>query len=528
MYSAPPVNSNLPHEFAFEPITEDFVLRQLKQLKTNKAIGLDNISARLLKDSASVISASLTRLFNLSLETRTFPSLWKFGKVAALFKKGDRCDANNYRPITVLPTISKILEKAVHTQLYAYLKNNGILTSKQFGFRPKLSTGTALSHFTDNILQNMDAGSFTGAVFLDLSKAFDTVDHPLLLQKLTHIGLTTSTTQWFRSYLTNRSQITSVGDAHSASTEMPIGVPQGSILGPLLFLIYVNDLPDCHLASDIILYADDTVLYYSSKSVSDLEHHINADLGTVSEWFSRNLLTLNISKCNFVIFGSPQKLNRIQGISVKVEGTSIERTQSFKYLGVTLQQSMSWADHVDAISMKINQRIGLIRRIRNLLLLQARVALYNALILPLFDYGDVIWGDKNNDTIMSELQILQNKAAKVMLGQPPRSSSTEALKSLDLKSLSTRRFFHRCIAIHKCLIGETDFSFNFTKSQAVHSYNTRRSNDIRLPLPRTNWGKQTFIFHAAKDWNSLPNDLKECNILSIFKSKLKTFLKDLS
>ena len=167
-----------------------------------REIGLDNISARLLKDSASVISASLTRLFNLSLETRTFPSLWKFGKVAALFKKGDRCDANNYRPITVLRTISKILEKAVHTQLYAYLKNSGILTSKQFGFRPKLSTETALAHFTDNILQNIDAGSFTGAVFLNLSKAFDTAGHPLLLQKLTNIGLTTSTTQWFRSHLT--------------------------------------------------------------------------------------------------------------------------------------------------------------------------------------------------------------------------------------------------------------------------------------------------------------------------------------
>ena len=172
----------------------------------------------------------------------------------------------------------KILEKAVHIQLYAYLKNNEIITSKQFGFRPKLSTGTALAHFTDNILLNMDAGSFVDAVFLDLSKAFDTVDHHLQLQKLTNIGLTSYTTQWFRSYLVNRSQITLVGDADSAATKMPVRIPQGSILGPLLFLIYVNDLPDCHLASDIILYADDTVIYYSTKNVSDLDHHINADL----------------------------------------------------------------------------------------------------------------------------------------------------------------------------------------------------------------------------------------------------------
>ena len=145
---------------------------------------------------------------------------------------------------------------------------------------------------------------------------------------------------------------------------------------------------------------------------------------------------------------------------VQVEGTCIEKTQSFKYLGVTFNQSMSWADHIDAISTKINQRIGLIRRIRNVLPLQTRVTLYNTLILPLFDYGDVIWGDKNKDTIMSELQILQNKAAKVLLGHPPRSSSTEALRSLNLKSLSARRFFHHCIAIHKCLIGETDINLS--------------------------------------------------------------------
>lgn len=167
-------------------------------------------------------------------------------------------------------------------------------------------------------------------------------------------------------------------------------------------------------------------------------------------------------------------------------------------------------DHVDAISTKINQRIGLIKRIRNVLPLQIRVTLYNTLILPLFDYGDVIWGNKNNDTIMSELQ---NKAAKILLGLPSRGSSTEAQRSLDLKSFSARRFLHRCIAIHKCLIGETEFNFNFIKSQAVHSYNTRCSNDLRLPLPRTNWGKQTFIYQDAKDWNSLPTDLKKTSVI---------------
>ena len=154
------------------------------------------------------------------------------------------------------------------------------------------------------------------------------------------------------------------------------------------------------------------------------------------------------------------------------------------------------------------------------------VTFYNTLILPLFYYGDVIWGDKHNDTIMSELQILQNKAAKVLVGHPPWSSSTEALTSLDLKSLSARRFFHRCIAIHKCLIGETDFNFNFIKNQTVHPYNTRRSNDLRLPLSRTNWGKQKFMYRAPKDCNSLSTDLKETHLLSIFKSELKTFLKD--
>ena len=514
--SFPARSTDLP-KFVFKPITEELVRSQLKQLRTNKAIGLDNISARLLKDSASAISKSLTKLFNQSLVTRTFPSLWKFGKVSALFKKGDRCDPNNYRPITVLPTLSKILEKAVHNQLYYFLNDNKIITSKQFGFRPKLSTNTALTHFTDNVLLNMDSGRLTGAVFLDLSKAFDTVDHNLLLHKLKSVGLSEDTVNWFQSYLANRKQRTSVGDTLSVAVPITVGVPQGSILGPLLFLIYVNDLPSCQLASEIILYADDTVIYYSSTDLFDLESKLNSDLATISNWFSSNLLS------NFVIFGNSRKLKLVNEVSLKVNSTAIDRSDSFKYLGVVINQTMSWSEHIDTISTKINQRIGMIKRIRHLLPLHAKLTLYNCLIIPLFDYGDTVWGDKNNDTLMGQLQVLQNKAAKVLLNLPPRSSSTEALDRLDLKTLSQRRHFHRCVMMQKYLLGEIDFKFDIRRNSSFHSYQTRRSNDLHLPRVRTNWGKQTFIYQASKDWNNLDNDIKNSKSLSSFKAKLKTF-----
>ena len=209
----------------------------------------------------------------------------------------------------MLPTLSKSLEKAVHNQLYCYLNDYKIISSKQFGFRHKLSTNVALTHFTDDILLNMDSGHLTGALFLDLSKAFDTVDHNLLLHKLKSIGLSDHAVQWFQSYLTNTKQMTSVGNALSPAASMTVGIPQGSILGPLLFLVYVNDLTSCQLASEIVLYADDTVIYYLSADLFYLESNLNSDLATVSEWFSSNLLTLNISKCKCVILVTYVNLN---------------------------------------------------------------------------------------------------------------------------------------------------------------------------------------------------------------------------
>ena len=214
--------------FSLYEVDEETVLKHLLSLKTNKAIGLDNISARLLKCGARAICPSITKLLNLSIRTGNFPEIWKCSKVAALFKTGDRTNASNYRPISILPTMSKILEKVVHFQFYDFLNSNNLISSKQFGFRPKLSTTSALTSFADEVLLHMESGELCGAVFLDLTKAFDTVDHKILLSKLSAIGVSPSTLQWFKSYLSHRKQRTACSDAVSDPLPMTFGVPQGS------------------------------------------------------------------------------------------------------------------------------------------------------------------------------------------------------------------------------------------------------------------------------------------------------------
>ena len=255
--------------FELEEVQESYVLAQLQTLKTNKAIGLDKISARLLKCASCSISKSITRLLNLSIKSNHFPKIWKCAKVTALFKSGERSNPTNYRPISVLPTLSKLLERTVHSKLYSHLITNNLLTSKQFGFRQRYSTITALTNFADETLSNMECGRLCGAVFLDLSKAFDTVDHSILLHKLKAMGVSSSTVGWFESYLSNRMQQTSCGSELSDALPVTFGIPQGRILGPLLFLVYINDLPSITNKCNVSLYADDTVLYCYASDVND-------------------------------------------------------------------------------------------------------------------------------------------------------------------------------------------------------------------------------------------------------------------
>ena len=367
-------------------------------------------------------------------------------------KKGSKQDPSNYRPISVLPTISKLLEKAVHMQLHSYLCDNNLLSQKQFGFRLNSSTVTASAIFTDKILSAMDKGQLTGAVFIDLTKAFDTVDHSILLSKLCSLGvpITSPAYNWFESYLSNRCQVTVCNGTKSSSETVQIGVSQGSILGPLLFTLYINDLPDYLEHCDVTLYADDTVLFISDKSLHNIKSYMNLDLEKLNNWLKLNHLRVSISKSKFMIIGSSQRPNKIDSISFKVDNMDLDEVSSFKYLGIVINNRLTWQDHVDQMFSKINKKLGLLKRIRYCLPLDARLLFFNSYVLPLFDYADIVWGDRDNSTLMLQLQSLHNKAAKIILDLPIGSSASVALNKLKWKTLARRRAEHRATFIYKC------------------------------------------------------------------------------
>ena len=287
------------NKFCFRPTTTSDVFTHLNKLSKTKATGLDNISARLIRECADIISGPLCDLFNKSLMSSIFPDDWKCARVTPLFKQCEPFDLNNYRPISVMFVVAKVFERIVYDQLYNFLNSEEIISKQQSGFRSLHSTVTALLEATDSWAFNIDRGYVNAVVFLDLKTAFDTVDHEILLTKMNRCGIQSKTLDWFKSYLTNRTQRCSVNGCLSDFTTLKCGVPQGTILGPLLFLIYINDLPDCLSFSTPRMYADDTHITYAGSDLPLIRSSLSHDLEKLSKWLVSNRLTLNATKTEF-------------------------------------------------------------------------------------------------------------------------------------------------------------------------------------------------------------------------------------
>ena len=402
--------------FSFERINVQEVVNLVKGINGGKATGLDNISCKLLKIAADVVAPSLTCIFNQSLLTGIYPSDWKLAKVTPIFKNGSKTDLNNYRPISVIPAVAKIFEKIIYDQLCNYLNVNDLLTSCQSGFRSLHSTLTALLETSNNWCVNVDKGLLNGVIFIDLKKAFDTIDHEIILQKLAKYGVDQDALKWFKSYLANRLQRCNVHNHLSSTSPLNCGVPQGSIIGPLLFLIYINDLPNCLSLGSPRMYADDTNVTFAASDMLGLETQINTELKSINLWFKANKLSLNVAKTEFMVISSRQKLQTLNDktINVNVEGVKINQTDHSKALGLNIDENLSWKEHIHATSKKVASSIGALKRVRPFISMHTAIKIYKGLIEPHFDYCSVVW-DGLSQQLSEKLQKLQNRAARVLL-----------------------------------------------------------------------------------------------------------------
>ena len=296
------------------------------------------------------------------LSNGIFPDKLKIAKVVPIFKKGDCALTNNYRPISLLPVISKVIEKIIYNQLSLYFESNKLFFDSQYGFRPNHSTEQATLELTDRIISAMDNNDVPIGIFLDLSKAFDTIDHTILLKKLEHFGIDGIALKLLKNYLTNRKQYVRLHDVNSNLLPINTGVPQGSILGPLLFIIYINDFARASAIFDFICYANDTTLFSTlNKSINAQNINpdiiINTELAKINEWLVINKLSLNVTKSKFMVFHTQQKHRAIKPPVPKINNTNIDKVEQFKFLGLTLDSNLNWKKHSDNITNKCSQII---------------------------------------------------------------------------------------------------------------------------------------------------------------------------
>lgn len=376
--------------FEFSYVSKVYIQKELKSLKRSKATGFDDLAPNLIKDSAEMISKPMAFIVNLFFKTGVMPTEWKIALIKPLHKSGEGANPDNYRPISILPVLSKIMEKAVHNQLSEYLESNNLLSEKQFGYRKKRSTELAKALLLDDIRKAADKGKITGAIFIDLSKAFDTLGHATLLAKLKQYGVSNVTLQWFESYLFDRKQIVGFDDELSDPYPVLCGVPQGSILGPLLFLILFNDFPDILKKADVVEFADDTVIYVSSNKISQIEEMLNNDLKNISSYFRENELVINLKpgKTECVLFGTAKRLAMSKAdFALLFDGVPINVTTSYKYLGTVIDHTLYFGPQFDSMYKKSSSKLRLLCKLKYFLNEEAIRHVYRSIIQSVIRYN---------------------------------------------------------------------------------------------------------------------------------------------
>ena len=502
-----------PENFSIATIVEELVCKEIALIKDNKASGVDGIPAKFIKASHKFLTKPLTHIINLSIKTCAVPDAMKIARVTPVFKgKGSMEECTNYRPISILPIFSKILEKVVNFQLMKYLTDNNVINTRQYGFQPNKGTNDALVQLSQQSFEALNKKHLILGIFIDFSKAFDTINHDILTTKMKNLyNFNTSTITWFQNYLSNRKQCVQINNTTSSLHGISCGVPQGSILGPTLFILYINDLITHVKLFNLILYADDTNLFFDTSNLNENINNINLELTNIANWCDANKLTLNLQKTNYMLIKNYQN-KAIISMPLKIRHIEIDRVSSMKFLGVHIDEHLKWNVHIEKLRLELRKVTGLFYNASHFLPFSCLILLYNSLINSKIIYCIEAWG--NTAKVHKEKILkIQKRLVRMLFKKPQNEHSPPLFKKariLPIEELYQLRIL---------LIAHDQF-YKYVKKSTPKYYTRQSQHDLPLPPSTSASGHRQVLYQASEFWNRLPKNIRE------IEKKNKTKVKE--
>ena len=501
------------------PVDEVEVSRVVASCKNKLSTDANELSMYIIKRIIATIVTPITHICNLSFKNGVFPDKMKTAKIIPIFKSGDREDCTNYRPISLLPQISKILEKLFNRRLSEFLEKYKVISPTQYGFRENMSTCFALTELVDEITASLDQKLCTMGVFIDLKKAFDTVDHQLLCKKIEFYGIRGVALNWITSYLANRSQFVSIDGIHSRLSHVSCGVPQGSVLGPKLFILYVNDLCNVSNLVKCILFADDTSLFCSDANINRMFERVSSVLASMCRWFAINKLSLNVLKTSYMLFRN----NTAIDTELSINGVCLERVRVAIFLGVLIDEHLNWKPHIARVQSKLSKTTAILYKCSQIIDSCSMRIPYCSIFLPYIHYCSEIWGNTYHSNI-NRIIIIQKRAIRLLFGAgrldhtTPLFQRANILKFTDLVKLKTAVFMYKA---YHCMLPE-NIQRSFVKKDIMHQ--TRTKQQLVRSCVSSNVRSMSLCVYGITLWNALRTDIKSKNSVNAFKQSYKKYI----
>ena len=524
-YLGPPSSESI----FVRPATADEISKFIDSMPINKSPGDDGITAQLIKRNKTWLVLPLLSIINSSLSSGQVPDRLKVAKIVPIFKKGDPTDPCNYRPISLLSIFDKILEKIVYSRILNFLDQKHFFYEHQFGFRKRHSTGEALMEAIDQCYKNIDLRNFVVGIYVDFEKAFDTVNHDMLLAKCYHYGLRGPMYKWLTSYLLGRKQFTVVNRCSSAVAPLVSGVPQGSILGPLLYLIYVNCIQNVSHDFKPRLFADDTNLFLIATKLNELQIKANLALDQLSNWCSANKLKINASKTCYSLYRSKKTISSPFDFKLVLNGLEIQQTQCSKYLGINIDDDLNWQTHINFLYSKLMKLCGILYKIKSFIPEETVKTIYYALVNSNIIYGIEIYANTYYSYIDKLIKV-NNRIIRIVYNKSFYTHTKDLYSLINSLPIDKLHEYYLLSFVHKVLFDENMpliFKNYFQKVEVDSQYSLRNSLSIKVIRFKTSFGQRCCLYKAAKLWNTLPSDVKSIRCYHTFCKAVKLYLRSL-